>query len=141
MTTDDQTTAYVLHTQPCFEDLKQVAAQLAGLLVLEELGATPDHPMLLSAQSAHRNAVDRLRSARVPPRARAHHNHLLAAARNLKSALDGTGDKLIPLERCYAELRAASRALPGFPIISFEQGCCAHSSAQAAGSVVRGTEK
>jgi hypothetical protein len=141
MTPDDQTTAYVLQAQPCFEDLKQIAAQLAGLLVLEESGAAQDHPMLLSAQSAYRKAVDELRSARVPARARMHHNHLLAAARNLEAALHGTGDKLIPLERSYAELRAASRALPGFPIISFEQGCCAHSSAQAAGSVVRGTEK
>ncbi len=78
--TDDQTTAYVLHTQPYFEDLKQVAAQLAGLLVLEESGAAPDHPMLLSARSAYQNAVDGLRATRVPAPARAHHNHLLAAA-------------------------------------------------------------
>ena len=117
---DDQTTAYVLQTQPYFEDLKQVAAQLAGLLVLEESGALPDHPMLLSAQSAWRNAADGLRSTRVPDRAKAHHSHLLAAAQNLSAALHGTGDKLIPLERSYAELRAASHALPGFPMISFE---------------------
>ena len=33
---DDQTTAYILAVQAYFEDLKQVAAQLAGLLVLED---------------------------------------------------------------------------------------------------------
>jgi hypothetical protein len=123
---DEQTTAYVLQTQPYFEDLKQVAAQLAGLLVLEESGAAPDHPMLLSARSAYQNAVDGLRSTRVPARARVHHSHLLAAAQNLGAALHGAGDKLIPIERSYAELRAASHALPGFQMISFEQGCCAH---------------
>ena len=123
--TDDSTTAYVIATQPYFEDLKQVAAQLAGLLVLEGAGAAADHPMLLSAQAVWRNAVDGLRSTRVPECARVHHGHLIAAARNLSAALQGTGDKLIPLERSYAELRAASHALPGFPMISFEQGCCA----------------
>ena len=121
---EDHTTAYVIATQPYFEDLKQVAAQLAGLLVLEEAGAAPDHPMLLSARSAYRAAVDGLHSTRVPAPARAHHNHLLAAARNLNEAFVAT-DKLIPLERSFAELRAASHALPGFPMISFEQGCCA----------------
>jgi hypothetical protein len=94
--------------------------------VLKEAGAAPDHPMLLSAQSAHRNAVDGLRSTRVPPRARVHHAHLLAAAQNLHAALHGKGDKLTPLEHSYAELRAASHALPGFQMISFDKGCCAH---------------
>jgi hypothetical protein len=124
--TDDRTTAYVLETQPYFEDLKQVAAQLAGLLVLRESGAAQDHAMLLSAQSTYQNAVDGLRSSRVPPRARVHHGHLLAAAQNLGLALQEPGDKLIPLELSYAALRAASHALPGFPMISFEKGCCAH---------------
>lgn len=123
--TDDQTTVYVLQTQPYFEDLKQVAAQLAGLLVLEESGAAPDHPMLLSARSVYRNAVDGLRSTRAPSCARVHHNHLLAAAQNLSAALQPTADKLIPLEQSYAELRAASQALPGFPMLNFEKGCCA----------------
>lgn len=122
---DDQTTAYVLETQPYFEDLKQVAAQLAGLLVLEASGAAPDHPMLLTAQSAYRSAVDGLRSVRVPGSARPHHGHLVSAAQSLDQALHGAGDRLIPLEGAYARLRAASHALPGFQMISFDKGCCA----------------
>ena len=83
---DDQTVAYVVVAQSCFEDLKQVAAQLAGLLVMEAAGSkTPDHPMLASAEQVYRNAVDGLRSARVPARAKEHHEHLLAAAAMLKS--------------------------------------------------------
>ena len=121
---DDQTTAYILTVQVYFEDLKQVAAQLAGLLVLEDAGAAPDHPMLASASRAYKNAADGLKSVRVPARTRAHHNHLLAAAAKLDEALRTSGDTLRLLESAYAELRSASRTLPGFQMISFEQGCC-----------------
>ena|SRR5579863_6442384 len=128
---DDRTVAYVLAAQSYFEELKLVAAQLAGLLVLAAAGsksATPDHPMLASAEQTYRNAADGLRSARVPPRAQMHHDHLLLAAAKLNGALcsmRGTGDPLALLESAYAELRSASRTLPGFQMISFERGCCA----------------
>jgi hypothetical protein len=122
---DDQTTAYMLSVQVYFEDLKQVAAQLAGLLVLEAAGATPDHPMLASASQAYKNAADGLKSIRVTARARVHHKHLLAAAAKLDEALRASGDKLRLLEGAYAELRSASKILPGFQMISFERGCCA----------------
>jgi len=122
---DDQTVAYILAAQTWFEDLKQVAAQLAGLLVLEEAGAAPDHPMLASAGQAYKNAVDGLKSARVPAPARRHHDHLLAAAAKLDEALRASGDSLVLLEGAYADLRSASRTLPGFQMISFERGCCA----------------
>src|SRR5580658_62406 len=122
---DDQTVAYILAAQTWFEDLKQVAAQLAGLLVLEAAGAAPDHPMHLSAERVYKSAVDGLRSARVPARARRHHDHLLAASEKLGDALGTKGDQLVFLEGAYAELRSASRSLPGFQMISFEHGCCA----------------
>jgi hypothetical protein len=122
---DDQTTAYIVNVQVYFEDLKQVAAQLAGLLVLGAAGAAPDHPMLASAGQAYENAADGLKSLRVPPQARTHHNHLVAAAAKLDEALRANGDTLRLLEGAYAELRWASRTLPGFQMISFEQGCCA----------------
>jgi hypothetical protein len=122
---DDQTTAYILAVQTYFEDLKQVAAQLAGLLVLEAAGAAPDHPMLASAGQAYKNAADGLKSVRVTAGARVHHKHLLAAAGKLEEALRARGDTLRLLEGAYAELRSASRTLPGFQMISFEHGCCA----------------
>ena len=49
---DEATATYILENQRCFEDLKQVASQLAGLLVLAASGskeAVPDHPMLDAA--------------------------------------------------------------------------------------------
>ena len=122
---DDQTTAYILAVQAHFEDLKQVAAQLAGLLVLEAAGAAPDHPMLMSAGQAYKNAADGLKCIPVTARARVHHKHLLAAAEKLDEALRAGGDTLRLLEGAYAELRSASRTLPGFQMISLERGCCA----------------
>jgi hypothetical protein len=126
---DDQIVEYILAAQSWFEDLKQVAAQLAGILVLEAAGsksnAAPDHPMHLSAERVYKSAVDGLRSARVPARARRHHDHLLAASGKLNDALHTKGDPLVFLESAYAELRSASRTLPGFQMISFEHGCCA----------------
>jgi hypothetical protein len=123
---DDRTVAYILAAQTYFEDLKQVAAQLAGLLVLEAVGSkTAEHPTLARAEQVFKNAADGLNSVRVPARAKAHHAHLLAAAVRLGSALRGSGDPLVLLESAYAELRFASRTLPGFQMISFERGCCA----------------
>jgi hypothetical protein len=81
--------------------------------------------MLLSAQSAYRSAVDGLRSVRVPWAREAASWAFVSAAQSLRSGFTRTGDRLIPLEGAYAELRAASHALPGFQMISFDKGCCA----------------
>ncbi|HEX4279092.1 MAG TPA: hypothetical protein VHZ74_27240 [Bryobacteraceae bacterium] len=128
---DDQTTAYVLVAQTCFEDLKQVAGQLAGFLVLAAVGSTsgtPEHPVLKSAELVYRRAEDALKSLRVSKPARPHHAHLLRAAASLKTALSSTHrrrDFLPLLESAQAELLAASRALPGFQMLAFDRGCCA----------------
>jgi hypothetical protein len=130
-TLDDQTVAYVLATHTPFEDLKQVAAQLAGLLVLSAAGASNascDHPLLSTAEQLHRAAEHAVRGAKVTTRARMHHHHLLLAVARLDQALSSArvaGDPLLQLESAYAELRSASRALPGFEMMSFERGCCA----------------
>src|SRR5258708_15985651 len=87
---DDATAAYILETRPRFEDLKQVAAQLAGVLVLAAAGAntaSPDHPMLRTAAELHGAAADALRSTRPTGRARRHHASLIQAAADLAAAL------------------------------------------------------
>ena len=43
---DDATAAYIVENQKCFEDLKQVAAQLAGLLVLAAAGSKEARPII-----------------------------------------------------------------------------------------------
>lgn len=123
---DDNTTRYILAAQKHFEDLKQVAAQLAGFLVLQAAGsreAAPDHPMLGSAKELHANAADGLRTLPATPRSQVHHEHLLAAVAKLDMALNAD-DPMIPLRAAFTELRSASRSLPGFEMVSFEHCCC-----------------
>jgi hypothetical protein len=130
---------YVVAAQGRFESLRQCAAQLAGLLVLASAGGRTDaeHPMLELARNAHGAAADATLSASAPAGAGHHHHHMLAAARSLTAALaampgalskrdTGSVDEAFhPLNTAFRELQNASRCLPGFEIIDFEQGCCA----------------
>jgi len=133
---DDRTTAYVIEAHPAFEDLRQVAAQLAGLLVLAATGsndASPHHPMLESAKSVCVHAVDSVNrvGTLASDHTRAHHRALLDAGAALTDALASADSwpidvdaALKPLRMAYAHLQSASRLLPGFQMVSFEQACC-----------------
>src|SRR5690242_7909151 len=113
---DDATVAYVMTTRRAFEDLRQVAAQLAGLLVLEAAGAKsggPEHPMLEAAGQRHAEAVEAIHGARVTTRAGRHHKFLVAAANAIGSALEAANrgieidPVLTPLRNAYAHLQDA----------------------------------
>jgi hypothetical protein len=130
---DDATVVYILETRRHFEDLRKVASQLAGLLVLAAAGSkesTPDHPMLNAAARLYREANDGLRRSRPTIRARSHHDYLLQAAAHLGAALSAANrikdvdPILVPLRAGYAALQQAGNALPGFELISFERACC-----------------
>lgn len=131
---DDQTAAYILHTRRPFEDLRQAAAQIAGMLVLNASGAntaSPDHPLLKTATDLHRSAVDEVHGAQPTARARRHHRYLLdagsAVAEALAAARKGVevDPVLTPLRRAYTHLQNGAKTLPGFEMVSFQQGCCA----------------
>jgi|SRR5580700_10366766 hypothetical protein len=134
---DDATAIYIVENRKCFEDLKQVASQLAGLLVLSASGskeAVPDHPMLHAAGELFQEAVDAMRSARPTERARPHHEHLRRASTMIGGALKQASvglntcldlDRvLIPLRAGYSELERAADELPGFEKVSYERACC-----------------
>ncbi len=130
---DDATAAYIVENQRCFEDLKQVASQLAGLLVLAAAGskeALPDHPTLGAARELFREASDALQRARPTERALQHHAHLTRAGASLGLALKEAGADLnvdrtlIPLRAGYAELERAADALPGFEKVAYARACC-----------------
>ncbi len=130
---DDATAAYIIETQKIFEDLKQVASQLAGMLVLAAAGskeAVPDHPALLSAREIFREADDALRRAQPTERAFRHHVRIDRAAKRLGVALNvalGSLDverTVVYLRAGYAELERAADALPGFEKVSYERACC-----------------
>jgi len=133
---DDRTTAYVLSAQPVFEDLRQVAAQVAGLLVLAATGSresTPDHPMLAASALVLAKADDGVKcaAALVTDSARPHHTRMAAAASSLRRALAcaeawpiDVDAVLVRLRDAYDHLQQASSVLPGFPVVSFDQACC-----------------
>lgn len=130
---DDATAIYIVENQKCFEDLKQVASQVAGLLVLAAAGskeARPDHPMLGAAQQLFREADDALRRARPTERARRHHVRLRRAAKRIGVALRVAAaamevDRTLMFLRAgYAELERAADALPGFEKVAYEGACC-----------------
>jgi hypothetical protein len=134
---DDATAGYILETRKCFEDLRQVAAQIAGVLVLAASGAnsaSPDHPMLEAAAELHDQALDQLRSVRATERAREHHHCLTQAADTLSQALAALAASkhlveidpvLVPVRAAYAHLERAAQTLPGFEMVAFHRGCCA----------------
>lgn len=129
---DDATAVYILETRKCFEDLRQVTSQIAGVLVLAAAGgksATPDHPMLAAAAELHRAALDEVRGVHPTERAQAHHLCLTQAADALTVALAASermevDSVLIPVRAAYAHLQRAANTLPGFEMVMFEQGCC-----------------
>ncbi|MGA2212731.1 MAG: hypothetical protein ABSH31_05595 [Bryobacteraceae bacterium] len=130
---DDRTATYIVESQRCFEDFKQVASQLAGLLVLAAAGskdASPHHPALRSARELFREADQALRGAQPTKRARKHHEHVARAAAMIGAALQQTEGPfdldriLVPLRAGYTELERAADALPGFELVSYERACC-----------------
>jgi hypothetical protein len=148
---DDRTVAYVVESQPLFEDLRQVAAQLAGLLVLAATGsreATPGHPMLEAAERLFKQTADGIAHARPSERARVHHDSLREAVRAIGAALTGARPLLaatnradvdavlVPLRDGYSHLQRAAGALPGFRMVAFEQGCCAGAHATHSAGVI-----
>jgi hypothetical protein len=145
---DDRTMAYAIAMRMPFENLRQAAAQLAGILVLaaaKSRAATPDHPMLTLAAQAYDEAIDTIRAVTAPSRGRHHHRHLLRAAlwigRALACARGGSGPSgtleiettLLLLRRGWQELQWTVGALPGFELVAFDQACCAHHGRGVAG--------
>ena len=141
---DDRTLAYVIAAHPVFEDLRQVAAQLAGLLVLAATGSketSPDQPMLESAKLACVQAADGVNraGALTSDHTRAHHRKLVDARAALADALASADTwpvdveaVLLPLRMAYAHLQSASQLLPGFQMVSFEQACCGNNDQRRA---------
>jgi hypothetical protein len=136
---DSATLAYVAAAEACFGDLRRVAAQLAGLLLLQASGARsagPDHPMVAVVAELLASARDAARSlAPRTDRARHHHHHLVAAAERLSDTLASIRTGMVAraavtgstefLMTAWSELGHASRALPGFELVDVSQACCA----------------
>lgn len=140
---DAATYGYVTAMQLPFEQLRQAAGQIAGVLVLAVTTkqGTAGHPMLDLADSARQAAADAVQGCRPPARGAHHHRHLVLAGRAVAAAIAaarlnrrggddaGTDAVLGPLRAGYQELQWAAAALPGFETVAFSQGCCARHGA------------
>jgi len=147
---DDATLVYVATMHKAFDHLRQVAGQLAGLLVLAVAGGygVAGHPMLELIDTALSAATDAVRR-RPPPRGAHQHRHLLraldqlglalAAARlHLRAGYDAEIDAImVPLRAGFAELQWAANVLPGFEVVAFSQGCCARHAAPLPPGLIR----
>lgn len=135
---DATTVSYVLDMGPPFEDLRQVAAQLAGILLLAAAGsklATSRHPLFGVANASYERAMDSIRSVTVPQRAKHHHHHLMKSAGLIGNAMASCRTNgalavdldlmLLSLREAWDQLRLATAALPGFEIVAFDRACCA----------------
>jgi hypothetical protein len=135
---DGRTNTYILAARGPFEGLRRAASQLAGLLVLVAIGSrsAQGNPMLEMAIAAHDEAAQELRALTPTAPGAHHHLHLCRAAERLGEALtvarhslqidDAVNDRISSLmKQALEDLRWASRALPGFALVNFSQGCCA----------------
>jgi hypothetical protein len=128
---------YIARAGPAFEDLRRVVAELAGLVLLHNLGG--ENGFAIFAATAHafgllRNATDQIEALRPGPRCGHHNLHLRNAVQCLRPLLDeahwpdlagpqGQGAAL--LKAAWTEVVHAAAALPGFEAYDLSQACCA----------------
>jgi hypothetical protein len=125
---DDRTAAYIAQANPAFADLRQVAGQLSGWLVLNAVGAkegVPEHPVLAVAKELLRCAHEDIESLRPTPLAHAHHAAMRDAALLLGRSFPASATIEPNVKTACRLLEISSRLLPGFEMVDFGHGCCA----------------
>jgi hypothetical protein len=107
------------------------------LAALRTGDAVSDHPALIRAAALLGECLDDIQRMRPTVLARPHHRSLMRAAHTLDGAVrdaqtharfrtDADIHRLsIAVKAAHAELAAAAAALPGFPMVSFADACCA----------------
>jgi hypothetical protein len=137
---DSASEIYASRAKPIFASLRDIASQVAGLLVLSSVGNADacDHPMRGGAVRELTDTIDCLRSLGPTQRTKHFHDHLLQSSYWVGNALqvfpkvptyekDGTSiqSALESIKRALTELRSAARFLPGFEVVDIGSGCCA----------------
>lgn len=132
----DESGRYMLEAHRHFDDLKLVASQIAGILLVVEScagGSIMGHPMLAQAQSLFEESRDGIRSLKPDASSQHHHHHLAKASSAIATTLaalttnrrDDSAKALPLLKAAWQQLVHASNALPGFEAVDLSQSCCA----------------
>jgi hypothetical protein len=135
---DDSTRRYIERAQIVFDDLRELASQLAALMVLAAAAdrtANVDHPMFVVAVQRWSDSQEAVRALRPSALAAHHHLHLSKAARLFGAAIDAmrvagtlvgrSESALGTLKSAWQEMVHTSNALPGFHSVDLQQACCA----------------
>lgn len=143
---------YAAATLPGFEALKHAVSLLAGVLLLDLVGAERglrDRSITAQAEEVLDAAAGAIRSAQVPVAMEHHHRHLmraLARASAVAAHVAGSPSRLddpardaigAELSAAWADLRHASNLLNGFEIVDYSNSCCAFHARQMAAVVAQ----
>lgn len=136
MSLADPVLSYVLAARPVHERLREALIQLSAFALLEATQPTRaklDTSVLDRAREALKQPAAETAALRVPSGAMHHHHHLRGAVAALERALSAGYSRGIDhddalfaaVNEAERQLRAATRALPGFEIVDLTQACCA----------------
>jgi hypothetical protein len=132
----EATRQYIDAAQSVFNDLREVAGQLATVVLFAEcrLIGAGDNPLMLTAEQRWFIAQDRSASLRPSPLSAHHHRHLvlavarfgetIAVLRRLRPSVNGCEEALRTLSGAWREMLHTSHALPGFDTVDLSQSCC-----------------
>lgn len=136
---DDASEIYIAKVKDAFEALRDIAAQIGGLLVLVATGSElADGSMMLErARESFAQACEQLSSACSTTRTQHFNRHLVRSVGLISSSLkafSNAGRKsnhasLVPaalgmISAAISELRTATHCLPGFEIVDLRSACC-----------------
>jgi hypothetical protein len=137
LSTEQAATRYAVAVRSVFDALIGTAAQMSAALLAVTAGlrdTSSAEALVRSACASHAEAVDALRSVRVPSSARHFHRHIEQAAKLIGVGLSATPEarllrgidvdrSLAQVRRGWDELNRATAAMPGLSVINLGH-CC-----------------
>lgn len=128
-------TDYDIIVAPQFYEARDIAAQIAGFLLLGSAHRNANSLVYSALAERMRLCTEGLSSLLPPENARHFHHHLSAGVETLSFALatlehgrqtiKGSVDPLPALKHGWQEIQHAAALRPGFEVIDFKQSCCA----------------
>jgi hypothetical protein len=131
---DDPTVRYIQAVRPFFEDIREAACLLAGLIVMaaaDSCKSAVDQPTFHALCARYDATVQGLCRLPPPPMGIHFHYHLIRSAQLLRRTIDSVlelryqsanlANSLEHLKTSWRHLRSASIALPGFSLVELDE--------------------